>query len=108
MSATFVSELRSLRPPLQLAPAGKDAVAFRVQVAELWDAVKVTASPATPVRDLKRRALEVFFPGESLPDDYVMKLRGWEMLDESAAIGESGVGPGAIVLLSKRRRWTIR
>ena len=108
MSATFVKQLRSMRPPLELAPAGPDTVSFRVQVSELWDAVKVTANPSMVVGDLKRRALEVFFPGESFAADYVMKLRGWEMLDETAPIGQSGVGPGSIVLLSQRRRSPIR
>jgi hypothetical protein len=108
MSATFVKQLRSRRPPLELATAGSDTVSFRVQVAELWDAVQVTASPSMIVGDLKQRALEVFFPGESFAADYVLKLRGWEMLDETAPIGQSGVGPGAIVLVSQRRRRPIR
>ena len=108
MSATFVRQLRSRRPPLELAQAGQESVNFRVQVAELWDAVKVTASPSMPVGELKQRALEVFFPGEAFAADYVLKLRGWEMLDETAPIGHSGVGPGAIVLLSQRRRRAIR
>lgn len=108
MSATFVKQLRSKRPPLDLAPAGPDTVSFRVQVAELWDAVKVTARPSMPVGELKQRALEVFFPGEAFSADYVLKLRGWEMLDDTAPIGQSGVGPGAIVLLSQRRRRPIR
>ncbi len=108
MSATFVHQLRSMRPPLELAPAGPDTVDFRVQVSELWDAVKVTAKPTMAVADVKRRVLEVFFPNESFPEDYVLKLRGWEMLDESAPIGASGVGPGAIVLLSQRRRSPLR
>ena len=108
MSATFVRELRSQRPPLNLAPEGPETVSFRVQVAELWDAVKVTASPSMAVGDLKRRALETFFPGDAFVDEYVLKLRGWEMLDEAAPIGESGVGPGSIVLLAQRRRRAIR
>jgi hypothetical protein len=107
MSATFVKQLRSKRPPLELA-TGPDMLTFRVQAAELWDAVRVAASPATTVGEVKRRTLETFFGADAFAGDYVLKLHGWEMLDETAAIAQSGVTQGSIVLLALRRRLPVR
>lgn len=108
MSAAFVGQLRSGRPPVELAPAGADTLSFRVQAADEWDAVRVTARPETPVREVKERVLAVFHPGYQYHDDFVLKLRGWEMLDEGAPIGQSGVGNGSIILLGDRRRRAVR
>lgn len=107
MSAAFVKQLRSRRPPIEIA-TGPDTLTFRVQAAELWDAVRVTASPATTVGDVKRRALGAFLGDEAFAGDYVLKLHGWEMLDETAAIAQSGVVQGSIILLAQRRRQPIR
>lgn len=108
MSTALVGQLRSRRPAVELAPAGADTLSFRVQGADEWDAVRVTARPETPVREVKARALAVFYPGYEFHEDYVLKLRGWEMLDESAPIGQSGVGNGSIILLGDRRRRAVR
>lgn len=108
MSAAFVAQLRSRRPPIEVAPDGPDSVSFRVQAEELWDAVNVTARPDTPVRDVKRRAVAAFYPEHEYFDDFVLKLRGWEILDERAGLAESGVAPGSIILLSHRRRRPVR
>jgi hypothetical protein len=108
MSVAFVRQLRSNRPPLELAPSGPDTISFRVQAAESWDAVRVISRPDTPVREVKERALALFYPDAEYPDDFVLKLRGWEMLDESAPIAESGIVNGSIVLLGDRRRRPVR
>ena len=107
MSATFVGRLRSNRPPVELAPAGPDALTFRVQAAELWDAVRVTARPETSVGEVKARVLDTFQRGAHV-EEFVLKLAGWEMLDEDAPIGQSGIVNGSIVLLGDRRRRPVR
>lgn len=108
MSATFVGTLRSNRPALELAPAGGATLTFRVQMADMWDALRVSASPDTPAGEVKRRALAMFQPGEQHPEDFVLKYRGWEILDEEAPISQSGIGNGSILLLGDRRRRAVK
>jgi hypothetical protein len=108
MSTAFVGELRSRRPALQLAAPGSESIGFRVQVAETWEVVRVVASPQTTVREIKERVLGEFMPDHEYADDFVLKLRGWEMLDESAPLGQSGVVDGSIILLGDRRRRPVR
>ena len=108
MSVAFVGQLRTHRPPLELAPPGPETVSFRVQPAEHWDAVRVVARQDMPLRDVKERVLAAFYPDYEYPDEFVLKLRGWEMLDESAPIGQSGIVNGSIILLGDRRRRPVR
>lgn len=108
MSVAFVSQLRSKRPPIELAAPGPESVAFRVQFLESWDAVRVIARPDTTIREVKERALAVFRPDFEYADDFVLKLHGWEMLDEGAPVGQSGIINGSIILLGDRRRRPVR
>lgn len=108
MSTTFVGQLRAQRPPLELSSPGPGSVSFRVQSAEEWDALRVVAKPETSVGEVKNRALAEFYPGYPYPDEFVFKLHGWEMLDESAPIGQSGIVNGSIILLGDRRRRPVR
>ena len=107
MSAALVGELRAGRAPLQLA-SGAGAITVRVQVAEMWDAIRVIAHPDTAISELKQRVVNEFFPGHEYVDDFVLKLRGWEMLDEHQSIKMGGMIDGSIVLLSHRRRRPVR
>jgi hypothetical protein len=108
MSATFVRQLRSRAAPLELAPPGPDSIAFRVQAAEHWDVLRVVADAQTTVGDVKKRVLAEFHPDHAYADEFVLKYRGWEMLDERAAIGQSGIVNGSIILLGDRRRRPVR
>lgn len=108
MSTAFVRQLRSNGPAIELAPPGPNAIAFRVQVSEYWEAVRVVASPETTVREVKHRVLSAFFPGYEYDDEFVLKLHGWEILDESAPVGMAGIVNGSIVLLGDRRRRPVR
>ena len=108
MSAALVGQLRANRAPIALAQAGAGALNLRVQVAEMWDAVRVVAHPDTMVSDVKSRVVAEFFPGHEFADDFVLKLRGWEMLDEAQPLSRSGVVDGAILLLAYRRRRPVR
>jgi len=38
----------------------------------------------------------------------VLKLRGWEILDENASLAEAGVVDGSILLMTYRRRRPVR
>jgi hypothetical protein len=108
MSTTFVRQLRTQRPPLELSSPGPGSLSFRVQFAEQWDAVRVVASPQTSLSEVKQRVLAEFDPDHPYPDELVLKLSGWEMLDESAPIGQSGIVNGSIILLGDRRRRPVR
>jgi hypothetical protein len=108
MSSAFVRQLRSHRPPLELAPPGPNTISFRVQVLEQWDAIRVTASPETPIGELKEKLHARFNPDYPYSDEFVLKLHGWELLDENASIGQSGIVNGSIILLGDRRRRPVR
>ena len=58
--------------------------------------------------EVKRAVLETLLPNADLGDDYVLKLRGWEVLDHAGTLQDSGVVDGAILLLAHRRRRIVR
>lgn len=107
MSAEFTIQLRTRGKAIQLA-SGPGTIAFRVEVAELWDTVRVVAAPDTPIAEVKRQVLAALLPHADFSDDYVLKLRGWEILDHAGTLLDSGVVDGAILLLAHRRRRTVR
>ena len=109
MTTPFVTQLRSRPSTIHLAPAGANAITIRVEMPEVWDAVRVHASPDERVLTVKRRALERLYPGSELhDDDYVLKLNGWEVLDESASLAAAGAVDGAIFLVTNRKRKPVR
>jgi hypothetical protein len=105
--APFVLGVRTRRPPLVVGPAAAASLHLRVEIAELWDVVRVTAAPSASVGDVKRAALAEALPGSD-PDGYVMKLRGIEVLDEGASLDDAGAIDGSIFLLMHRRRRPVR
>jgi hypothetical protein len=108
MTAPFVSQLRARGDVLQLAPEGGHAIAVRVEMPEVWDTVLASVSPTTPVAVLKRAALDALDPRGDAPDAFVMKLRGFEVLDESESLTTVGAVDGSIFLLTYRRRRPVR
>lgn len=107
MNAPFVSELRTSDEIIRLGQ-GQDALHLRVQVAELWDALKVEASASASVDSVKRAALERFFPDGVSPGEFVVKVRGFEILNETVGLAESGIRDGSTLLLSRRRRRPVK
>lgn len=108
MSAPFVGTLRARGSTIRLAPAGVEAITIRVEMPEVWDVVRIVVSPTEPVIAVKARALEALFPEAQLHEDFVLKLRGWEILDESASLADAGAVDGSILLLTHRRRRPVR
>ena len=105
----FVAGLRTRRDEIVLGPA--DAAprwTVRVQVAEVWDAVRVSAPAAEPVAHVKVAALAALLPDARHHEDFVMKLGGVEVLDEGAALSASGAEDGSIFLVTHRRRRPVR
>jgi hypothetical protein len=81
---------------------------IRVQVAELWDSVRIDAAGSEPVMSVKQAALDALYPDGALADAYVVRLHGFEVLDESASLSATGVRDGSILLLVNRRRQPVR
>lgn len=107
MSVPFPSSLRA-RETVRLADAGAPVVTVRVQMPETWDVVRFDAPPTASVRTLKLQALDRLDPDALFPEDYVMKLCGWEVLDESACIADVGAVNGSTFLLTYSRRRPVR
>lgn len=105
----FVAQLRTRGDTIELAAPNGPAITVRVEMPEVWDVVRVHASPDEPALTVKRRALEALNPGTELRDDeYVLKLNGWEVLDESASLAATGAVDGSIFLVTHRRRRPVK
>ncbi|HEY9427911.1 MAG TPA: hypothetical protein VIR34_12215 [Gemmatimonadaceae bacterium] len=107
MTIPFVSKLRARRESVLLGPQDGETIDVRVEIPELWDVVRIVASPSETVLALKVAALAALDPrGDQR--DYVMKLRGFEMLDEQHTIAEAGAKQNSTFLLTHRRRRPVR
>jgi hypothetical protein len=108
VSATFVGSVRARPETIRIAPDGAPTITVRVQMPEAWDVVRFAVAPTEPAINLKQRALAALAPGARFPEDFVLKLRGWEVLDETAPLAEIGVQDGSILLLTNRRKRPVR
>jgi hypothetical protein len=106
---SFTSGIRT-RPGrvVRLGGPGEATIAIRVQVPEVWDAIRVETPPDEPVLSVKVRALDALFPMAEFHEDFVVKLNGFEVLDENASVAEAGAVEGSIFLLTHRRRRATR
>lgn len=107
MTVPFVTELRSTDDVVTVAGEG-DVLHLRVQVAELWDAMRVDAPAGVSFAAVKKAALDVFFPAGALVVDFVGKVRGFEILHEDESIESCGIRDGSTILLSRRRRRPVK
>jgi hypothetical protein len=108
MTAPFVTKLRTNGELIRLGSGVEPIMHIRVQVAELWDSVRVDAPPSEPVISVKRAALDSLYPDGIDPEEYVVRLHGFEILDESVSLTAAGLRDGSILLLVKRRRQPVR
>jgi hypothetical protein len=108
MTAPFVSDLRTTDDVIRLGGGNGAIFHLRVQSAELWDALRVDAPVSGTVRSVKTAALDRFFPLGNNPEDYVVKLRGFEILDEDKSLESAGFRDGSTLLLTNRRRRPVR
>ena len=108
MSAPFVTQLRTRGDVIQMAPAGVAASTVRVEMPEVWDVVRVAVAPTESVLALKLRALAALHAAGEPAEAFVMKLRGFEVLDESTTLASVGAIDGSIFLLTHRRRRAVR
>jgi hypothetical protein len=108
VTAPFVSQLRARADALQLAGNAAGAITVRVEMPEKWDTVKAVVSPDASAMSLKIAALGALFPSMEGQEDFVLKLRGFEVLDENATLTDVGAVNGSIFLLTHRRRQPVR
>jgi hypothetical protein len=104
----FVNQLRTRGDVLQLAPAGARSITVRIEMPEVWDTIRAVLSPDEPVVGLKVRALGALYPAGEFHEDFVMKLRGWEVTDENMSVSAVGAVDGSIFLLTHRLRRPVR
>lgn len=111
MTAPFVVQLRS-RPGVTVLPdAGEsegETLHLRVEMPEVWDVARIDAPPDEPVLAVKVHALAALYPKARAHDDFVIKLRGHEIFDESATLADAGACDGSTFLLTHRRRRPVR
>ncbi|MGI9091661.1 MAG: hypothetical protein ACR2GG_11220 [Gemmatimonadaceae bacterium] len=105
----FVNSLRSRDEIVVIGePVGDNVLHLRVEIPEVWDVVRIDAQPAEPIRAIKVNALHALCPKTLFPDDYVIKLGGREIFDESMSVTEAGAKNGSIFLVTHRRRRPVR
>lgn len=109
MSIPFTASLRTRAGGLRLGTGNEPVLTIRVEVPDVWDTIRVEAPADTPVAVVKERALQALMPDELVNlADFVMKLAGWEVLDEQVALSDAGARNGSIFLLTNRRRRPLR
>jgi hypothetical protein len=96
------------RPGVLALATGAHAFTVRVQMPELWDTIAVSCGESTSVIAMKKAALEAFGEHHHPVEDYVLKLRGFEVLDEGAPVAVAGAREGSTFLLTYRRRRPVR
>jgi hypothetical protein len=100
----FVSSLRTQGTAYRLGSGSGPLLQLRAQVLEAWDAIRIDADPSASVKSLKHLALKELYPDVQNDDEYVVKLHGWEILDEDAPISSTDAKNGSIFLITDRRR----
>ncbi len=109
MTAPFVSEVRTWGDLIVTIAGGDGTILhLRVQAAELWDTIRVHAPGSASVGEVKQAALEVFFPMGANAEEFVVKLRGFEILHEEETLESSGAKDGSTLLIARRRRRAVR
>ncbi|HJU89218.1 MAG TPA: hypothetical protein VJ672_07500 [Gemmatimonadaceae bacterium] len=107
MTVPFVASLRARPGTIRIGSADSKALMIRVEVPEVWDVVRIETSPNESVRAVKNAALQELLPRAD-QREYVMKLRGYEVLEESGSLEDVGAVDGSIFLLTSRRRRPVR
>jgi hypothetical protein len=107
VSVPFVQSVRARPEPIRVGGSDGRQLNLRVEIPELWDVVQVLAPETAPVLMVKVAALGALLPTTD-EQGYVMKLRGWEVLDEGQSLADVGAIDGSIFLLSHRRRRPVR
>jgi len=104
MTTPFVASLRARPEALFLG----NGMTIRVEMPEVWDTVRIQAPATEPISAIKAAALAALYPNGASYADFVMKLHGYEVLDESVPLSQTGAIDGSTFLLTFRRRRPVR
>jgi hypothetical protein len=110
MIGTLVSRLRAPDRTVLVGTSAGDAgqLALRVQMPEVWDVIRIEAASDTAVYEIKLAALKELYPGFLSASDFMLRLNGFEVLDEAEKVAATGAGDGSTFLLTFRRRRAVR
>jgi len=108
VTAPFVAQLRARPGVLRIGADGQPRITLRVQMPEVWDVVRIETPASEPVATIKAQALAALFPEGESTNAFVLKLNGFEVLDETASVADSGATNGSTFLLTHRRRRPVR
>ncbi|HYU54051.1 MAG TPA: hypothetical protein VEK37_13955 [Gemmatimonadaceae bacterium] len=100
----FVSSVRTQGEPIKLGSQSGSVLHLRAQVLEAWDAIGIDADPSASVKSLKQLALKKLYPDGRDENEYVVKLHGFEVLEEDAPISSTAASNGSIFVITDRRR----
>jgi hypothetical protein len=107
VTAPFVQGVRTRGEAIRVGEGRGRVLSLRVEVPEIWDVVRVLAPESAQVIAVKDAVLRTVIPNAD-EMHYVMKLRGWEVLDEGQSLADAGALDGSIFLLTHRRRRPVR
>lgn len=107
-TAPFVTQLRTRGETVDLAAGDPAAFVIRGQVLDAWDAVRLRVGPRTTVRAVKEASLIALLGSARDAAEYMAKVRGAEVRDETQPLDAVGVRAGTTVLVHARRRRPIR
>jgi hypothetical protein len=108
MTVAFVNVLRTRGDAVRISEGKGESVHLRVEVPELWETIRVDAASSAPVLSVKVHALEALGITGTRHDGYVVKLNGFEVLDEKAPLRQVGIVDGSTLLITSRRRRPVR
>ena len=108
MTAPFVSQLRSRPGVVSLGAHGAKRISLRVQMPEVWDTLRIETPATESVTAVKAEALAVLYPQGEAAHEFVVKLNGYEILDEAVSVADAGAKDGSTFLLTYRRRRPVR
>jgi hypothetical protein len=104
----FVASLRSRPGIVRLGGDAGARLTVRVELPEQWDTIAFDVPAGAPVGDFKKQALAAFGLRRVFPEDFVIKLNGFEVLGDATSIADTGARDGSTFLLTYRRRRPVR
>jgi hypothetical protein len=99
----FVASLGVRPGAIRLGADGEPRISIRVEIPEVWDAVRVD----TPLT-VKTRVLAALYPDHDVPAEFVVKRNGIAVQDESVSLGSIGAMNGSTLLVTLLRRRPVR